>query len=265
MDFAVYQYIVVGVILVAASVLQCTIGFASGIFSIPVMLMIGLKLPQAVMVAVLAATLQNLTGYVTLRHEINYRVAIRPIAIRLIALPAGAFMLLHCEHRVEPSTVKQIVGGIVLSVLFLQWAFRVQPREKLHTGWEFLAFGSSGVLLGFCGMGGPPMVLWVHAHLWSAVKSRAFLFLVFMACMLPQAGLLLFLFPAQEVVPALVLGLLMTPLVLLGTMIGLHIGEHLSKTLLRRASYVVIGIIGVTSIVSPIVMPMLHTAARAAH
>jgi uncharacterized membrane protein YfcA len=216
------------------------------------------------MVAVVAATLQNLAGYVTLRREIDFRIALRPIAIRLVTLPVGVFILLLCEHKVESSTVRQIVGGIVLSVLVFQWAFRVQPREKLHAGWEFLAFGSSGVLLGFCGMGGPQMVLWVHAHQWSAPKSRAFLFLVFLACMLPQAALLLVLFPTHEIVPALVLGLLMTPLVLLGTMIGLHVGEHLSKPLLRRASYVVIGIIGVTSIVSPIVMPMLHTAAQAA-
>lgn len=260
MDFTLYQFIIVGIVLAAASVLQCTIAFASGLFSIPVMLIVGFSLPQAVMVAIVAATFQNLFGYLSLRHEIDYKIVVRPMLLRLLSMPVGVLILKLCENHVESSTVRQIVGAIVLSALAIQWGCRVQPREKLHTGWEFLAFGSSGLLLGFCGMGGPQMVLWVMAHQWSAARSRAFLFLQFLACIIPQAALLLVMFPNGEIVSALFFGLLMTPPVMLGTLIGLRIGEDISKPMLRRVSYVVIGIIGVTSIVTP----MLESAATAA-
>jgi hypothetical protein len=260
LDFTTIQLVTAAFALVGGSVLQSTIGFASGLFAIPVMLMAGFVLPEAMIICLIAATLQNLIGCATLRGLIDLRTAARPIAIRLCMLPVGASVLYWTQQAVQQqATVRQMVGTILIVVMLVQWLWRVEPQKRLHSGWEFLAFGTSGMMLGFCGMGGPPMVLWVMAHRWSPARSRAFLFLLFFSCMIPQVLILLLMF-GQLVVPALLLGLLFMPIVLLATLLGLRISEDISKTLLRRLTYGVLCILAV----STIVWPWIETAAQAA-
>ncbi|MFP6658520.1 MAG: TSUP family transporter [Pirellulales bacterium] len=259
MEFTITQLVVVALALTGGSILQSTIGFASGLVAIPAMLMANFSLPEAVMICLIAAILQNLVGCTSLRGLIAFPPAIRPIAIRLATLPVGALLLLWTQNTVDSATVRQVVGVILGVVLLTQWTWRVEPKKHLHAGWEFVAFGTSGILAGFCGMGGSPMVLWVMAHRWSAARSRAFLFLLFLSTMIPQVVILIALFGA-DVVPALILGLLLTPVVLFATLAGLRIADELSKTILRRMTYCVLCVMTVTAIV----VPWIESAAQAA-
>lgn len=249
MELTVFQYVAAGLILLAGSVLQGMVGFASGLFGVPLLLMSGFTLPQSVTMVLLAAVVQTVAGSYQLRREIVLREVWRPSLIRLAALPLGIGTL-WLFRSLDQQFVKQLVGVLLLLIVVVQGLWRVGPKDTLHPAWEWIAFASSGYMLGLCGMGGPPMALWVMAHDWTTARSRAFLFFVLMTGMLPQSLLLLWLF-GSEVMEAGVLGLLGIPLVAAGTVLGLYLGQGLPRARWRGVTYVVLTLIALSAIVSP--------------
>jgi uncharacterized membrane protein YfcA len=253
MDFLTgYQYLAIGLGLLGASVLHSTIGFGSAAFALPIMLMAGLTLPAAITVNLVAAVVLNLTGSIHLRRDIDWSTTVRPIMLRLLALPVGLVLLVYADHVFDPQLVKQIVGALLLLILAVHWFWRIEPQDRLHPGWEFLAFGCSGTLMGFCGMGGPPMVLWVMAQRWPAARSRAFFFVVFASGMVPHAILLGWLFGA-DFAAAAVAGIACVPVVIVGTFIGLRLGQQLPRRALRRIALIILTGIALSALLSPLV------------
>ena len=53
------QYLLVSLILFASSVVQGAVGFASGLFGIPLLMLTGISLPDAVAISLVAAAVQN--------------------------------------------------------------------------------------------------------------------------------------------------------------------------------------------------------------
>ena len=248
-DLSILQLLAAAVIVFASSVLQGVVGFASGLFGIPLLLFSGFTLPQSITIILLAAAAQTITGSVRLRREIDLKRVWRPVLIRVAALPAG-IAALWWTASLDQDMIKQMIGVMLLVILAVQLVFRVKPVDRLPAVWEWLAFSASGFLLGFCGMGGPPMALWVMAHDWSAARSRAFLFFVLMTGMIPQFCLLLWIF-GSDVWQAALLGLIGVPIVLVGSAVGLRLGAGLPKQGLRRIVYVVLLLIAISAIASP--------------
>ena len=97
-------------------------------------------------------------------------------------------------------------------------------------------------------MGGPPLVLWVMAHDWANRKTRAFLYGSFGASMPLQIAV----FGVALGWPAVrgaVAGAAFSPAVVLGSLVGLAIGNRFSKPLLRRLAYGLLVVIALNSIV----------------
>lgn len=249
MPLDLIHILLIAVILLASSLLQATIGFASGLLAIPLMLVVGMSLPEAVTVNLIASGIQNVVGAWRLREHVDFKQVTRPSLLRLVTLPLGVY-LLHLSGSLAQDQVKQIIGLMILAAVIIQIAWQPQPREKLHQAWEWLAFSLSGVTLGFCGMGGPPMVLWVMAHNWSALRSRAFLFCVFASGVVPQ-GLLLYLVFGRDILPAALLGLAGIPVAYLGTVWGLYLGHRIPKPTLRTTAYGVLLLIAISAIAAP--------------
>jgi uncharacterized protein len=154
MPFTVSHYAAVSLILFASSVVQGAVGFAAGLFGIPLLVMAGVSFPDAVVISLVAAAPQNIIPAWQLRREIDFRGALRPMLIRYALMPVGVWALSLIGENKDAAS--QLVGAIVLLIVFVQRAFRVSPQPRLHPAWEWLAFGMGGFLLGFCGMGGPP-------------------------------------------------------------------------------------------------------------
>src|SRR5688572_28738143 len=163
MPFDLTHYLLISLILFASSILQGAVGFASGLFGIPLLMLTGISLPDAVAISLVASAIQNCIAAWQLRREIDVRRTLVPITIRLATLPLGVWAL-YAIGQENKDLASQIVGLIVLAIVGVQLAFRVQPQASLHPAWEWLAFGMGGFLLGLCGMGGPAMALWVLAH-----------------------------------------------------------------------------------------------------
>ncbi len=245
-------YLTVGAILFAASTVQGTVGFAAGLFGIPLLVLFGgVETPEAIMTMLLASLIQNLGGVFKLWREIDFREMIGPILIRLFFIPLGV-LALRWAVTLPPQNVKAILGGVLLMLVLLQWFFAPTHAMKLHAVWSWVAFSASGFLVGFCGMGGPPMVLWVMAQPWSSAKSRAFLFTMFLSSLVPHVLLLNYTF-GKQIGNAGIVALISTPWIIAGTWLGLYLGSHLPKRRLRPLVYVVLIITAAVAMASPLV------------
>ena len=247
-ELTVTQIVTILSILFASALLQSTIGFAGGVFGIPLLLWCGLDLPEAVGVSQLHSVMHCSLGVYSLRDAIVFRDTLLPIVIRMSFLPVG-LLAMRQTQVIDPVYVKQIVGCILLGILACMCGLQVQPRSKLHWSWTVLAFVLSGFLGGFCGMGGVFMALWVMVHDWGPRRSRGFLMLLFLTTLIPQGTIIYCVFP--EVAGAYVIGLAAMPVALAGTWAGLRCGDQLPREGLRRLVYLVLALIAIRSIAEP--------------
>ena len=232
------QCILIAGILLFCSVLQGTVGFAFSLFAVPALLFTGLALPEAVMLALLAGSVQRLLTVSKLRGSVDWRHLFPLIAVGLLAVPLG-ILLLHRLADTDKSTMRLVLGMLILLALALQWASRIKPRPHVHWAWGVLAAICSGVLSGLANIGGPPIVLWVHAHDWPNEKIRVTT-LAFSLPMVPFQFAMLLLSYGPSILPPLAPSLLWLPTVLAGTALGIVIGRLLPVNRLRLVAYVLL-------------------------
>ena len=243
------QLLLIGLVLLASSIVQGTVGFAAGLFGIPLLMLVGrLSLVDAVAISLVAATVQNGAGAWQLRREIDFAGAWRPLLIRLATMPLGVLALYFVGKSGE-GLARLVVGGVVLVIVGTQCIVRLQPKPALHPAWEWIAFSLAGFRVGLCGIGGPPMVLWVMSHDWPAARAKAFLFYIFTSSMVPQAVCLWLLFGTPFLTASL-LGLLGLPVVLAGTLLGLKLGQRLPDRVMRPVCLFVLAAIGLMAVLS---------------
>jgi uncharacterized protein len=249
MPFTLSDYLLISLILFASSILQGAVGFASGLFGIPLLMLTGISLPEAVAMSLVASAAQNCIAAWQLRRLIDFRLAMRPVIIRLATLPLGV-LTLYAIGQSNKDLASQVVGCVVLGIVIVQQVWRVAPQPRSHEAWEWLAFGMGGFLLGLCGMGGPAMALWVLAHDWPMERARAFLYYIFVTG-IPAQAFLLWLAFGQNVLHAMLLGVAMFPAVLIGLYAGLYVGRLIPDRVLRDLSLGILALIAISAIVSP--------------
>lgn len=249
MAFTLEHYALVSLVLLASSVVQGSVGFAAGLFGIPLLTIAGVKFQDAVAISLVASAPQNIIPAWQLRSYIDFRRALRPSLIRFAFLPLGVGALWLVGQSSKQSA-SQFVGVLVLAILAVQRFWRVEPQPRLHPAWEWLAFGLGGFLLGLSGMGGPPMVLWVLAHDWPMNHARAFLFFIFTTGLIPQ-GLLMWLMFGEKIGGAMLLSAAAVPAVIAGLWIGLAIGRLIPDPILRSVSLAILVLVALSAIITP--------------
>ena len=147
---------------------------------------------------------------------------------------------------------KQILGVLLLTVLFFLWFFHVKPRDELNIFWKTLAFGSSGFLLGFASMGAAPLVIYANSLTWNVNKSRAFLFFC-SAVGQPFAAWFFWLRFGEKIITPACSTLLFLPLIFAGLWLGLHLGAFLSINAFRKLTFGLIALTAVAAILSPFI------------
>lgn len=243
--------VLAALILLGASMVQAVAGFAFNLIAIPLLIWSGLSLPQSIAITAIPIFVQlSVSGY-KLRDAVVWHDLKLPILIRYLTLPIGVTLLYSLSH-LDTTTVKQVVGGILLLIVIVQTRVRFKPREHLPRTWDLIAFSLSGIMLGMVGMGGPPVVVWLMAHHWSARRSRAFVTLLFWVAAPVQIALLWWKL-GDQVAEAFGWGLAATPLVIIATLIGVRIGDRFDREKLRR---LILGLLFLTAVVS-IVTPYL--------
>jgi uncharacterized membrane protein YfcA len=94
----------------------------------------------------------------------------RMLALAAILLPVGIFL-----GETIPLTVLKITTGIVVIGFSAFLLIRVNLAIKLSAFRDSLAGALSGILLGSCGIGGPPVALYLNASGLQFERSRALL------------------------------------------------------------------------------------------
>ena len=244
-------------VLFVAGMLQSAVGFGFALLATPLLVWLGVPLPMAVSIVAGAVVVQSGVSAHHLRHEIPWRAVLVCTAVRIPATFAGVFVLVWLSG-LSITAVKFAVGGGLLLALALLWGCRVAPRERIHPAWGGAAFLASGFVAGVCGLGGPPLVLWVMAHDWSSEKTRAFLFAAYLLGCPVYVGLLAWKFGALALRGA-GLGVLLGAVVWFGALLGLAVGRRLPKSRLRPVAYVLLTVIALTSML-PQVLAWLGAA-----
>lgn len=235
-----------GVIMFGGSIVQGALGFALGLIAVPLLVETGFSLSQSVALTTLAIGIQVLFGAWKLRTHIPWPEVRLAAIMRYLTVPIGVLLLLSIEG-LDTETVKRLVGlGVLLGIGLRSLARRGAARE-LPTAVSAAVFGLSGVLQGLVAMGGPPLVLWMTTREFRANQARAFTMTLFLLNAPAQVLLLLFLSQTMTV-DAIFLALMLTPVIYLGTLIGVRIGDRFSKPLLNRVALIVLAVIATNAI-----------------
>ena len=161
----------IGAVLACGSAIQCAAGFGFGLFTIPTLVVLGCEPYEAIVLVSVGATTQGIAGMVALRKHVRWGRILAMVGLAALAQPVGVVVL---ETLVEHNErlVRRMFGGLVLLALIMMITLRPRPRERLPLWTMVASMLAAGFMGGVSGMSGPPAVLWVISHRWSADESR---------------------------------------------------------------------------------------------
>jgi len=237
-------------VMVLGCLVQSSAGFGFGLFALPILLFLGFDLPQSVMIVVTGSAIQKITAVTYLRKDVDWKGLLPYMLTGLAALPLGVYLMYRVSFLSQPQA-KQIIGFCILALVLLQWRRVHTPGNGVHPGWGYLAGFFSGVLNGLANIGGPPLVFWILAHGWSNEKMRVTA-LAFSLVFVPfQVGLMVLGF-GVPILDSLWKTILLTPVILLGSWLGLRIGAAFSRENLRLYMRFLLIIIAVSALLGPL-------------
>lgn len=244
------QHLFVVLTVLWCSFLQSSVGFGFDLLALPLLLIIGVDLPSALMLLLITSSAQIVLAVHQLRRSLQWRELGPVIGTSLGCLPLGLY-LLYLLSEMGRGAIQQVIGALVLAALSLRVLVRVQPRDRLAAAWGYLAGCSGGILGGLAGISGPPIILWIHAHSWSNAKARVS-YLAYLIPMMPVRFLLLMLTFPSQVTPAIPLSLGLVPVSLAGSWIGVRLGNRIPTDTLRRMAYGLLALLGLYGILRPL-------------
>lgn len=209
-------------------------GFGMAILLVPVL---GLALPPREAVVV-ANWLGLLIGLVGLRRIIgtSERSALVMSLVAVVSTPVGVWLL----ARTDPAIARMLIALIALGAFVLV----LLPKKPAHYAPTLAVTGASGfvsgVLTGFAGMPGPPVVPYYLRREISAEVARASMMVVFIATSL--AGVLSALMLRVATVREPILALMLFPAVLLGNWLGYRAFGKVSDPVWRAFTGGVLGL-----------------------
>jgi uncharacterized membrane protein YfcA len=250
-----YILTLMGLILLGGCILQGTIGFAFGLFAIPLLIIIGAKPFEAIAIVGTCAFSQAAVGLFRHYKEVEWKKIVWMAILGICVQPLGVYFLRKISNK-QPDEIRQVFGVILLVLLIAQISIHPKPRERLHGAWATLAMIISGVLSGMTGMSGPPIVFWVIAHDWPSTKMRATMWAFFLM-MIPANLIFQSLQFGADVWKFSGVAVLYIPLLLLGTLPALWLGKRIRRKVLRVISITILVLIAAYAIGQPLLFPQL--------
>ena len=246
---SVIELLQIGAVLACGGIIQSSAGFGFGLFAVPLLLLLKIPLPQAVMMVIFGSALQKVSGISFLRDSINWR-DLRPFILTgLLALPIGIYLMFQISS-LQQDYIKQVIGSLILLLLLLRRRGLIRRKPIQALRWGYIAAFLSGLLNGLANIGGPPLVLWVLSHDWPNRKMRGSIFAISVIFAPFQIGLMVLVFE-RSILSALLIGILLSPLVWLGSWLGLKIGERFSRRQLEMWMQIILILVAVSAFTHP--------------
>lgn len=244
------KLVIIGIIFFFSSILQGTVGFAFGLFAVPMLVWAGVNLSEAVAITSVSIFIQVLTSTYQLRIHIKWKEVRSATLVRYFTVPIGIMFLLVLD-TMDKTHIKQILGAIILLILFAQIFWKVSQQKQSNPKLFVLAFTLSGIMQGMVAMGGPPAILWVMTQSWTSQQTRAFLLTLFLL-VAPFQIVLLYFSANSNIGGAMLIGFAFTPVVILGSIFGVRLGNLIDVTRLRQIALGILLVTALISIASPI-------------
>jgi len=245
----IIETVKIGGVLCLGSMIQSSSGFGFGLFALPLLLLMGFQLLESVVIIVIGSAIQKVAAVTRLWHAVDWRGQAPFMAVGLIALPIGVYSLYRVSLLSQPF-IKQLIGLLILILLLIQWRRILSKKDRVNPIWGYLAGFSSGYLNGLANIGGPPLVLWILAHRWPNEKMRVTP-IAFSIVFVPFQLLFMWLAFRTRMYEPLFNAILLTPLVLTGTWLGLKIGAKISVEHLRIYMRLLLLLIALSTMVKP--------------
>lgn len=228
--------------LIAGSLLQGFAGFGYGLLAVPLVLLIGFDLPQALAMLYPSALVQCAANSWQNRDAIPW-LAVRAWMPWTLPGLAGGLALLHLVTVELPAAHIHLgVAILIIASALVQLLAKPQPRERIGRPVTALAATASGLLSATVGMGGPPLVLWCLAHDWPAMRLRTCIWAVTTLTVSILFVALLVAF-GRHVWSAAVIGFVAAPLTVLAALAGGRLGRGVSTVLARRLAWALLLVI----------------------
>ena len=224
----------------AAAFVRGLAGFGMAILLVPVM---GLAIPPAE--AVVVANLLGLfIGLVGLKKIIGHaeRSALHISVLAMIATPLGVWLLAITDPALARLMIALVALGAFLLVLLPKRADGHQP-SSLETGTTGI---TSGILTGFAGMPGPPVVPYYLRRALPPQMARASMMTIFLATSLAGCVSAVALGVATPREP--LLAAILYPAVLLGNWLGTLAFGRVSENAWRIFTGAVLGLAAVAAL-----------------
>ncbi len=234
-------------IIFISALAQSTVGFGYALFAAPLLLSIGLPLPHVIVLVSSCSFFQSSIGAWKLRDEVPWKITYISSLVRVAFLVIGILLLKELV-TFKKEQIRMVIGVVICVIVIVQNGWKPKKTSSMHWGWGGLAFVLSGIMAGVVGMGGPALVLWCLAQDWESKKTRAFLFSAFATSIPVQIVFFNFAF-GSEVLKSVGMSIAMIPLILLGSYIGIPLGNRMDKERLKFIAYTILLLLGVGSTV----------------
>lgn len=216
-----------------AGIVRGLAGFGLAILLVPVL---GLAATprEAVVAANWLGVLMGLIGVRRIVREAEAS-ALPIAALAVLATPLGVVLL-----GVTPAPWARLLIALIAIAAFVAVLLPPRPADHRPTGFETGATGvASGVLTGFAGMPGPPVVPYYLRRAIAPATARSSMLAIFFATSLAGAVTALVLGVADW--RAAVLAVVLWPVVVLGNWLGFRVHDRVGPVIWRAVTGMTLG------------------------
>lgn len=230
------------IIIFLSGLIQGITSFGFSLIAVP---LLGLFLSLKIIVPLLIIFSFILNGIILyqLRSYINFKEIIILIIAAAIATPIGTNVLI----TIDESILKLLVGVIVLfsSIMFkFGLTVKIKNEKKAYFPVGFI----SGLLNGSVSLSGPPVILFLTNQKKNKQVFRATLTSFFFT--LNIITIIVFMYNGLITPRVLKLSSVLLPGLIIGSLIGIKIGNHVKEKVFVNLTIVLIASMGILSIVS---------------
>lgn len=237
------------IILLTSSIMKGASGFAFALLMMPLLVWNGFSLVEANIFTSINGFVLSCFMVYRLRKDVLWKVLWPTLIPRVGGMMIG-ILLLGYLNGLDKVLIRQLLGVVLLVTVVIQLMVRVKARAHIKRHWWWLALGSSGLLGGMAGFAGPPVVLWVMAHNWTNIQSRALLAALYGTIVPIQIVLLLLTF-GKPVAELSLQAIYFMPVVVVGVFAGIYLGNQLNKPRLRKFAQALLLLTAIMSLSAP--------------
>jgi len=216
-------------------------GFGGGMIMVPLLALVYGPVEAVALVTIL----EGLATYQLLPQALpktEWREIAPLAALTALFTPVGVWALIS----VDPALMQRLIGGLVVAFALIAlsgWRYNGPTRPALTLGVGSFA----GLLMGWTGLGGPPVLLYMLARAGAADRARAGIISYFAITITVLLATLLW--QGTIGTPTLWRSAALTPLFLAGTWLGSRFYGRANDQMFRRVALSLLVVAGATALV----------------